>query len=382
MPSPRIPIIGILGGGQLGRMTAMAALRMGLQVRFLVPQPTGSVESLGEVIVGDWQDPATLRRFAEGCTAVTLENEWAPADRLQAVLPEGTVLWPKAETIQYIRDKGVQKRVLAQAGLPLPAFACCFTLEEAQAAAEQFGYPVVLKRYRGSYDGYGNFTAHTPEALVSGWTRLAQEDGLLVEAWVPFVRELAVLVARSPSGQEVIYPVVYTEQRDHRCYLVQAPAEVPAAVAAEAQRIARAAVEVVKGVGITAVELFELADGSILINELAPRPHNTGHYTIEGCYTSQFENHVRALLDWPLGSPELREPVAVMVNILGQRHSDQLDLSGLPEALRIPEVFVHLYGKTTVRPGRKMGHVTATGCNADEVRRRAETAASLLATRL
>jgi 5-(carboxyamino)imidazole ribonucleotide synthase len=163
---------------------------------------------------------------------------------------------------------------------------------------------------------------------------------------------------------------------------VQAPAEVPAAVAAEAQRIARAAVEVVKGVGITAVELFELADGSILINELAPRPHNTGHYTIEGCYTSQFENHVRALLDWPLGSPELREPVAVMVNILGQRHSDQLDLSGLPEALRIPEVFVHLYGKTTVRPGRKMGHVTATGCNADEVRRRAETAASLLATRL
>jgi len=382
MPSPHIPIIGILGGGQLGRMTAMAALRMGLQVRFLVPQPTGSVESLGEVIVGDWQNPATLRRFAEGCTAVTLENEWAPADRLQAVLPEGTVLWPKAETIQYIRDKGVQKRVLAQAGLPLPAFACCSTLEEAQAAAEQFGYPVVLKRYRGSYDGYGNFTAHTPEALASGWTRLAQEDGLLVEAWVPFVRELAVLVARSPSGQEVIYPVVYTEQRDHRCYLVQAPAEVPAAVAAEAQRIARAAVESVEGVGITAVELFELADGSILINELAPRPHNTGHYTIEGCYTSQFENHIRALLDWPLGSPELREPVAVMVNILGQRHSDQLDLSGLPEALRIPGVFVHLYGKTTVRPGRKMGHVTATGCNADEVRRRAETAASLIATRL
>lgn len=382
MPTQCIPVIGILGGGQLGRMTAMAALRMGLQVRFLVPEPTGSAESLGETMVGDWQDPAVLRHFASGCTVVTVESEWAPADLLEPVLPKDTALWPKAETIKWIRDKGTQKRVLAKAGLPLPDFACCTTLEEALAAAERLGYPVVLKRYRGSYDGYGNFTAHTPEALASGWTRLAQEDGLLVEAWVPFVRELAVLVVRSPSGQEVLYPVVYTEQREHRCYLVQAPADVPDAVAAEAQRLARAAVEAVGGVGIMAVELFELSDGRLLINELAPRPHNTGHYTIEGCYTSQFENHVRAILDWPLGSPELREPVAVMVNILGQRRSDQLDLSGLPEALRIPGVFIHLYGKTAVRPGRKMGHVTATGRDANEVRHRAETAASLIATRL
>jgi len=363
-------------------MTAMAALRMGLQVRFLVPEPTGSAESLGETMVGDWQDPAVLRHFASGCTVVTVESEWAPADLLEPVLPKDTALWPKAETIKWIRDKGTQKRVLAKAGLPLPDFACCTTLEEALAAAERLGYPVVLKRYRGSYDGYGNFTAHTPEALANGWARLAQADGLLVEAWVPFVRELAVLVARSPSGQEVLYPVVYTEQREHRCYLVQAPADVPDAVATEAQRLARAAVEAIGGVGIMAVELFELSDGRLLINELAPRPHNTGHYTIEGCYTSQFENHVRAILDWPLGSPELREPVAVMVNILGQRRSDQLDLSGLPEALRIPGVFIHLYGKTAVRPGRKMGHVTATGRDANEVRHRAETAASLIATRL
>lgn len=382
MPTQCIPVIGILGGGQLGRMTAMVALRMGLQVRFLVPEPTGSAESLGETMVGDWREPTVLCHFASGCTVVTVESEWAPADLLEPVLPKDTALWPKAETIKWIRDKGTQKRVLAKAGLPLPDFACCTTLEEALAAAERLGYPVVLKRYRGSYDGYGNFTAHTPEALANGWAHLAQEDGLLVEAWVPFVRELAVLVARSPSGQEVLYPVVYTEQREHRCYLVQAPADVPDAVSTEAQRLARAVVEAVGGVGIMAVELFELSDGRLLINELAPRPHNTGHYTIEGCYTSQFENHVRAILDWPLGSPELREPVAVMVNILGQRHSDQLDLSGLPEALRIPGVFVHLYGKTTVRPGRKMGHVTATGRDANEVRHRAETAASLIAKRL
>ncbi len=374
-----VPVIGILGGGQLGRMTAMAALRMGLQVRFLVPKPADAAKGLGEVIVGDWNDPEVLRRFAEGCTVVTVESEWAPADVLEPVLPEGTALWPRARTVQIIRDKGQQKRMLAEAGLPLPAFACCATLEEAQAAAERFGYPVVLKRYRGSYDGYGNFTAHTPEALLAGWNQLAQEDGLLVEAWVPFVRELAVLVARSPGGEEVLYPVVYTRQQDHRCYLVQAPAAIDPAVADEARRVARAAVEAVDGVGITAVELFELTDGRLLINELAPRPHNTGHYTIEGCYTSQFENHVRAVLDWPLGSPELREPVAVMVNILGRRSSDRPNLRGLPEALRTPGVSVHLYGKTQVRPGRKMGHVTATGSDPEDVRRRAEAAADLIA---
>ncbi|MDQ7040675.1 MAG: 5-(carboxyamino)imidazole ribonucleotide synthase [Rhodothermus sp.] len=374
-----VPVIGILGGGQLGRMTAMAALRMGLQVRFLVPKPAEAAEGLGEVIVGDWHDPDVLRRFAEGCTVVTVESEWAPADLLEPILPEGTALWPRARTVQIIRDKGQQKRMLAKAGLPLPAFACCATLEEAQAAARRFGYPVVLKRYRGSYDGYGNFTAPTPEALRAGWNQLAQEDGLLVEAWVPFVRELAVLVARSPGGEEVLYPVVYTRQQDHRCYLVQAPAAIDPAVADEARRIARAAVEAVDGIGITAVELFELADGRILINELAPRPHNTGHYTIEGCYTSQFENHVRAVLNWPLGSPELREPVAVMVNILGRRSSDRPNLRGLPEALRMPGVAVHLYGKTQVRPGRKMGHVTATGSDAEDVRRRAEVAADLIA---
>ncbi len=373
------PVIGILGGGQLGRMTALAAIRMGLRVRFLVPKPADAAEGLGEVIVGDWKDPDVLRRFAEGCTVVTVESEWAPADVLEPVLPESTLLWPKAETVRIIRDKGHQKRVLAEAGLPLPDFSCCATLEEALAAAERFGYPVMLKRYRGSYDGYGNFTARSPEALKTGWAQLAQEDGLLVEAWAPFVRELAVLVARSPRGEEAIYPVVYTRQEDHRCYLVQAPAAIDPAVAEEARRVACAAVEAVDGIGITAVELFELADGRILINELAPRPHNTGHYTIEGCYTSQFENHVRAVLDWPLGSPELREPVAIMVNILGRRSSDRIDLRGLPEALRIPGVAVHLYGKMQVRPGRKMGHVTATGSDPEDVRRRAEAAADLIA---
>jgi 5-(carboxyamino)imidazole ribonucleotide synthase len=234
-----------------------------------------------------------------------------------------------------------------------------------------------LKKYRGSYDGYGNATVHTPEELREAWPSLAAEDGLLVEAFAPFVRELAVLVARRPGGKHVIYPVAYSEQRDHRCHAVVVPAAIDPAIAAEAQRIGLAAVEAVGGVGITAVELFEMEDGRVLVNELAPRPHNTGHYSIEGCYTSQFENHVRGVLDLPLGQPDLREDVAVMINILGHRDGSP-HMDGFADALEIPGVAVHLYDKTEVRPRRKMGHVTATGTNPDETRQRAEKAAGLI----
>ena len=366
--------LGILGGGQLGRMMALAAIPMGVRVRFLVPKPAGPAQGLGDITIGDWTDPDVLRDFAEGCTAVTVESEWAPADRLAEVLPKGVGLWPKPETLALIRDKGVQKTALQDAGLPVPRFTRCPTLDDAVATADAFGYPVLLKRFRGSYDGYGNATAETPDDLRTAWPGLADDDGLMVEAFVPFVRELAVLVARRPDGTQVTYPVAYTEQRDHRCHAVEVPANVPADVAAEAQRVALEAVEVVEGVGITAVELFETESGAILVNELAPRPHNTGHYTIESCYTSQFANHVRAVLGLPLGDPSLREKAAAMVNILGHREGT-LKLDGFAEALAISDAAVHLYGKPDVRPNRKMGHVTVTGSDPRDVRRRAEKAA-------
>ena len=371
------PALGILGGGQLGRMLALAAIRLGLPVRFLVPKPAGPAEGLGTVTVGDWEDPDVLRAWAEGCAAVTVESEWAPADRLLDVLPEGTALWPHPDTLQRIRHKGRQKDVLREAGLPLPPFARCATVAEAVAAAEDFGYPVVLKRFEGSYDGYGNATVRDADALREAWPGLAAEDGLLVEAWAPFVRELAVLVARRPDGHHVLYPIAHTEQRDHRCHAVVVPAPLDAAVAAEARRVGLAAVEAVEGVGITAVELFEMEDGRVLVNELAPRPHNTGHYSIEGCHTSQFENHVRAVLGWPLGAPGLRAPVAVMVNVLGHRTGPPR-LDGSAEALAVPGAAVHVYGKREVRPRRKMGHVTITGDDAEAVRRRAERAAAAI----
>ncbi|MEP0548243.1 MAG: 5-(carboxyamino)imidazole ribonucleotide synthase [Rhodothermales bacterium] len=371
------PTLGILGGGQLGRMTALAAIPLGIRVRFLVPKPSASVAGLGEVTVGDWTDRDVLRDWAADCDAITVESEWAPADVLAEVLPERTALWPSPDTLRLIRDKGVQKRTLRDAGLPVPDFHCCPTLDDALATAEAFGYPVVVKKYRGSYDGYGNATARTPDDLRAAWSELSDDDGALVEAWVTFRQELTVLVARHPDGSHVTYPIAYTEQRDHRCHAVVVPAEVSEATAEEARRIGLEAVKTVGGVGITAVEVFETEAGEILVNELAPRPHNTGHYTIEACPASQFENHARAVLGLPLGDPSLRVPVAVMVNVLGHREA-RPEPNGLADALAVPGVGVHLYGKGRVRPNRKMGHVTATGTDPAETRARAERAAGLI----
>ncbi len=356
-------------------MTALAAIPLGVRVRFLVPKPAPAVEGLGAVTVADWTDAGVLRAWASFCSAITVESEWAPADLLAEAAPE-VALWPRPETLRLVRHKGRQNRTLADAGLPLPGFALCPTLDDALAAAERFGYPVVLKQYTHSYDGYGNATARAPDDLRAAWPDLASDDGLLVEAFVRFRQELTVLVARHPDGSHVTYPVAYTEQRDHRCHAVVVPADISEATAEEARRVGLAAVEAVGGVGITAVELFETPSGEILVNELAPRPHNTGHYSIEACHTSQFENHARAALGWPLGSPGLRVPAAVMVNVLGEREGPARP--DLAEALTVPGVGVHLYGKADVRPKRKMGHVTATGEDPAETRARAERAAGLV----
>lgn len=379
MAEPRspFPTLGILGGGQLGRMTALAAIPMGVHLRFLVPKPTGPVEGLGEVTVADWKDPDVLRAWAAGCDAVTVESEWAPANVLLDVLPDGVNLWPHPDTLHIIRDKGRQNQTLYDAGLPLPPFRRCPTLDDALDAADAFGYPVVLKKYRGSYDGYGNATAHSADDLREAWPELSDDTGALVEAFVRFKQELTVLVARHPDGSHVTYPVAYTEQRDHRCHAVVVPAGISRERADEARRVGLKAVETVGGVGITAVELFETEDGHILVNELAPRPHNTGHYTIEACYASQFENHARAVLGLPLGDAGLRVPSAVMINVLGHREGTAQP-NGLADALAISDVGVHIYGKKQVRPKRKMGHVTATGDDPADVRARAERAAELI----
>jgi len=378
MPHDTFPTIGILGGGQLGKMMAADAVRMSVDVRLLSPKDAGPMQAYAASHTGDWTDPEVLRRFASDCDVVTVESEWAPAAEAADALPDKVNVYPSPQTLDWIKDKGVQNQRLADAGCPLPDFARCETVEHAQEAAATFEYPVMLKQYRGGYDGYGNATVASDAELRDAWPDLAAEDGLLVEQLAEFKRELAVQVARRPGGEQVAYPVAYTEQHNHRCHAVEVPADVSSEVSHEAQRIAQQAVDAVEGVGLMAVELFEMPNGDVLINELAPRPHNTGHYSIEGSHTSQFENHVRAILDWPLGSTDLRMPAAVMVNVLGTREGAPPHTDGLSEALRIEGTSVHIYGKPDVRPGRKMGHVTALGTDRTDARERAEAAADAI----
>lgn len=372
--------LGILGGGQLGRMTALAAARLGVPVRFLTPDADGPSDPFAHVTVADWTADTVLAGWAAGCDVVTVESEWAPADRLAALRPDLPIR-PAPDALVVVRHKGRQNAAFAAAGLPQPTFAVPATRAEAHDARAALGGVVVAKQFEGSYDGYGNATCRADADVDAAWDRLAGPDGLLMEAFVPFEAEAAVTVARRPGGETVVYPVVRSEHRDHRLHAATVPAGFPDAVEAEARRVALAAVEAVDVVGVATVELFVTAAGadgrpSVLVNEIAPRPHNTAHLTIEAHATSQFENHVRAVLDLPLGSPALRVPAAAMVNVLGT--ADGPAAADLTGALAVDGASVHLYGKREVRERRKMGHVTATGPTADEARATAERAAAAI----
>ncbi|MEM1056814.1 MAG: 5-(carboxyamino)imidazole ribonucleotide synthase [Bacteroidota bacterium] len=366
--------LGILGGGQLGRMSALAGIRMGVRVRLLSPNVSGPSVPFADTTVADWTDPAILRAWAADCDAVTVESEWAPADRLAAVW-DGPIR-PRPATLEIIRHKGRQNDALAEAGLPLPRFARCATLDEARDAAEAFGYPVLAKRYEGSYDGYGNATCRSPEDLAQAWDGLFADDGMLVEAFVDFAGEVSALVARREGGETAVYPIVATEHREHQLYAAWMPAGLSDAIEAEAQRVAGAAIAAVEGIGLLAVEMFVTRDGRVLVNEIAPRPHNTGHLTIEACHTSQFDNHVRAALNLPLGDPSLQVPAACMVNVVGSREGPVSPRLG--DALAVPGAAVHLYEKAESRPRRKLGHVTVTAASAEEARQSAEAGVAAL----
>jgi 5-(carboxyamino)imidazole ribonucleotide synthase len=390
-------LVGILGGGQLARMTAEAASALGIEVAILEREahsPAGRIAAR-EVVGpgGSWTDPAALAALAEGALAVTLENEFVAIGALEALEACGVPVYPSAHTLATVQDKLTQKQFVRAAGVPVPAFAEVTTHDDIARAGAEWGWPLLLKARRNGYDGYGNATLRGPEDIASACARLGwPERALLVEAWVPFARELAVMVARGRDGATVVYPVVETIQRDHICHVVRAPAQVAPEVAARAAQVARAAVEAIDGAGVFGVELFETASGQpnppgqVLYNEIAPRPHNSGHYTIEGCETSQFENALRAVLGLPLGSAAMVAPAAVMINVLGARdsgdgrggHEGPSRTAGLARALAVPGAHVHIYGKLASRPGRKMGHVTALGATPAEAEARARAAAEAL----
>lgn len=371
--------IGIFGGGQLAQMLTQAAISLGVETTIFersADSPAGRFTQ--HQIVGQWDDPAALERFAARCDLVTLENEFVDAAILAALEARGMPVYPSAATLRVVQDKLWQKERIAAAGLALPAFQPVATPEDVLAAAEVLGWPLVLKARRHGYDGYGNATLHGPAEVAPAWERLTRGGSpLLVEAWVSFARELAVMVVRGRDGETRAYPVVETVQHHHICHVVRAPAPMPAAEAAAATELAIRAVRAVEGIGIFGVELFELPDGQVLYNELAPRPHNTGHYTIEGCVISQFEHHLRAVLGWPLGPTEMCAPAAVMVNLLGRRNGP-VKPDALRAALTVPGAHLHLYGKRETRVGRKMGHVTALGASLAEAEAIARRAADLV----
>lgn len=371
----QLPTLGIIGGGQLALMLAGTAARLGW--RTIVLDESGECpasRSVAEVVTGAWSDEVTLAEFASKADLITLENEFVDAAVLARLAGNGAVVEPRPRTMALVQDKLVQKRTLQDAGIDVVPFLPVESAEGLAQAISEFGFPLVLKRRCLGYDGTGNRTLRTAGDVEDAVRALGGFGcGLYAEAWCAFERELAVIVVRTGTGECAVYPLVESRQRDHVCESVIAPAGVPAEVESCALALARKSVEAVRGTGAFGVEMFLMRDGSVLVNELAPRVHNSGHYTIEACVCSQFENHLRAVLGLPLGSTTLRQPAA-MVNLLGQGHASG-EPSGLASALAVPGAQIHLYGKLRASPRRKMGHVTATAETVDEALALAQAAA-------
>jgi phosphoribosylaminoimidazole carboxylase len=355
--------IGGLGGGQLGRMLTSAAHNLGMRIAVLDPDraaPAGQVAD--RHVIGDFRDPERIRELADGCDILTVEIEHVNADTLDTLAQQGVPVHPAPGALRLIQDKLLQKRHLAERNIPVAPFADAPDDATLSVVAERFGFPLLLKSRLLAYDGRGNALVQSRAALPAAVAALGGlARGLYVEQVVPFERELAVMVARSLDGALAVYPVVETLHRDNILHQVLAPAPIPEATQQAARDIARRAVAAFEGAGIFGVELFLLPDGSVLVNEIAPRPHNSGHYTIEACATSQFEQHLRAILGLPLGDTTLKVGAAAMINVLGV--GDGLleeTLRPFERALVVPGAAIHWYGKSAVRAQRKMGHITLT----------------------
>ncbi len=373
--SHRAPTLAVIGGGQLARMMAQPAIGLGLPLRLLAEaEGVSAAQVIPDHLVGDYTDLPTLRKVTDGAAVVTFDHEHVPTAHLHALADAGVAVRPGPEALVHAQDKAVMRRRLAELDVPCPRNA----VVTSPADVEAFGFPCVLKTTRGGYDGKGVWVVRTAdESRVAFDAAAAAGVEVLAEELVDFRRELSALVARSPSGQAAAYPVVASTQLDGICHEVVAPApDLAPALAGQAQEIALRIAGALDVTGILAVELFETTDGRILVNELAMRPHNTGHWSQDGAVTSQFENHLRAVMDLPLGSPAPRERWTVMVNILGGPTDSGRLYDGLPHAMaRDPRLRVHLYGKD-LRPGRKVGHVNAYGDDLDDCLERARHAAA------
>ncbi|MEX0856881.1 MAG: 5-(carboxyamino)imidazole ribonucleotide synthase [Balneolaceae bacterium] len=367
MPRNSIPAdlkLGFLGAGQLARMSALQAFRFGVQVsvfsdraenepvQFMTPFSTsGSFNSVDDMV-----------EFAKGCDVITLENEFISSEILEEVQQKsGTPIFPSPKSFALIENKLIEKRTFENAGIPVTPYQLIKNEDDLQAFGQRYGWPNLLKSSKGGYDGYGNKTVRDLESATSAFDALGGNVGheIIAEAFVDFTHELAVQVARNETGT-VVYPCCETVQENHICVAVLSPAPVDQQYQKRAQALSKKAVEVIDGKGIFAFEFFLTKSGEILLNESAPRPHNSGHYTIEGCITSQFENHVRAVLGLPLGSTHMIKPAAAMINLLGT-HNRPAKSDHIEQSLAEENGHLHMYGKIQSREGRKMAHYTLLG---------------------
>jgi 5-(carboxyamino)imidazole ribonucleotide synthase len=378
-----LPVVGMVGGGPLARMTHQAAIPLGQSLKVLASShgdPAALVSP--RVEIGAHTDLDALRSFAAGCEALTFDHEHVPNDLLRTLAAEGVTVRPGPDALLHAQDKLVMREKLATLGVPVPAFARVDSVQDALSFGEKHGWPFVLKAARGGYDGKGVWVLDGPEAAETTVAELLDAGmPLLAEEKVRMRRELAAVVARSPFGQGAAWPVVETVQSEGICVEVLAPApdlrpEVEEQAADLALRVARA----LQVVGVLAVELFETGDG-VLVNELAMRPHNSAHWTMDGSVTSQFEQHLRAVLDYPLGATATTAPATVMANVLGAVGTPEMGVDERMHHLfaRFPEARVHWYGKSE-RPGRKVGHVNVCGADMATFRSSASLAADFLAT--
>ncbi|HSB60823.1 MAG TPA: 5-(carboxyamino)imidazole ribonucleotide synthase [Vicinamibacteria bacterium] len=369
--------VGVLGSGQLGRMFAMAARRLGYRVHTFSPDrdtPTGQVADVE--VAAAYDDLDAVRAFARQVAVVTFEFENVPTATVEAAAAHAPVR-PSGRVLHVAQQRLREKAFLARAGLPVPPFVAVRSLDDLRQGLRALGVPAVLKQAAWGYDGKGQARVSSATEAESAWAAVGGRDSIL-EAFVDFEREVSVVAARGLDGAVADFGVIENVHRRHILDVSSAPAAVSAEVAGQAARLARAALEALDVVGVLCVELFLTRTGGLLVNEIAPRPHNSGHLTIDACVTSQFEQQLRAVCGLPLGSTERRRPVA-MANLLGDLW--EAGEPDWPAALAFPEVKLHLYGKTEPRPGRKMGHLTALAGSADEARRRVLAAREALTAR-
>lgn len=369
--------IGIVGGGQLGKMLTQSAKKLGFYVTVIDPTPQSPGGQVADrQIVADYKDSKAIQELSYVSDFITFEIELANDSALYKIMRKGKIVNPSPKTLNIIRDKLKQKDFLKKNSIPTAEFAEISSKKDIFDTIKAFGFPFMLKARTDAYDGRGNALIKNKKDIGKGIEKL-KDRSLYIEKFVRFKKELAVMVARNMRGEIKTYPVTQTIHKDNICDTVIAPALISKRISQKAQKLAKKVIGHLKGAGVFGIEMFLDMKDNVLINEIAPRVHNSGHYTIEGCVTSQFEQHIRAIANLPLGNTDLTSKVIVMKNILGEKNGNGIPF-GIEKALKIPGVSIHIYGKKKSRPQRKMGHITVIGNNINESLQKANRARKMI----